>query len=151
MTISDIITLVLGVCTILLAIVSLFNSFINTKLSHGQKKLQEGQVEMQIRDRISNARNRYEDLTLKLAQSKDADESLMPEVLKSAKEEFANAYDEACQKYLDAKVDKIRFEKSYFNEIKSIVENTNFAEWYIGAKTRYQATVKVYREWFQKE
>jgi len=104
---------------------------------------------MQIRERISNARVRYEDLTLQHKQN--LDDKIIESVFDSAKEEFSNAYDEACQKYLDKKVDKTRFKKSYTNEIKSIVDNPAFAAQYKGPQTRFQATVKVYNEWFTLE
>ena len=68
-----------------------------------------------------------------------------------SKEEFLNAYDEACQKYLDKKVDKERFKKSYFTEIQSIVKNENFKPKYDTQSTPYKATVKVYNEWFDLE
>ena len=142
MTIDAIITLVIGIGTILVAICAIINSYQNTRLAQAQ-------VEMQIRERISNARVRYEDLTIKHGQKTDND--LILAVFKSSEEEFANAYDEACQKYLDKKVDKIRFKKSYSNEIKNIVDDSAFSERYKGSQTRFQATVKVYNKWFKLE
>lgn len=142
MTADAIVNLTIGIGTILVAICAIINSFQNTRLAQAQ-------VEMQIRERISNARTRYEDLTIKHGQN--VDDELIAAVFNSAKEEFSNAYDEACQKYLDKKVDKIRFKKSYTNEIKNIVDNPAFSERYKGPQTQFQATVKVYQEWFTLE
>ena len=139
---SDIITLILGIASLVTACGTILLSF-------RYNKLVQGQVEMQIRERITNARIRYEDLTIQYNEALNND--LIISVFESAKEEFLNAYDEACQKYLDKKVDKERFKKSYFVEIQSIVKNDNFKEKYDSQSTDYKATVKVYNEWFNLE
>ena len=54
---DDIITLVLGLSSTLTAVATILLSFRNNKLVQGQ-------VEMQIRERITNARTRYENLTI---------------------------------------------------------------------------------------
>lgn len=139
---SDIITLILGIASLVTACGTILLSF-------RYNKLVQGQVEMQIRERITNARIRYEDLTIQYNEELNND--LIISVFESAKEEFLNSYDEACQKYLDKKVDKERFKKSYFVEIQSIVKNDNFKEKYDSKSTDYKATVKVYNEWFNLE
>ena len=139
---SDIITLILGIASLVTACGTILLSF-------RYNKLVQGQVEMQIRERITNARIRYEDLTIQYNEELNND--LIISVFESAKEEFLNSYDEACQKYLDKKVDKERFKKSYFVEIQSIVKNDNFKEKYDSHSTDYKATVKVYNEWFNLE
>ena len=139
---DDIITLVLGLSSTLTAVATILLSFRNNKLVQGQ-------VEMQIRERITNARTRYENLTIE--HGKNLGDKLIQSVFLSSKEEFLNAYDEACQKYLDKKVDCNRFKKSYFNEIKSLVENPSFKECFDSHSTQYKATVKVYNEWFDLE
>lgn len=139
---NDLITLILGITSFITACCTILLSF-------RYNKLIQGQVEMQIRERITNARIRYEDLIMHY-QSKLGDE-LIKNVYESTKEEFLNSYDEACQKYLDKKVDKERFRKSYFTEIQSIVENETFKHKYDTQSTPYKATVKVYNEWFNLE
>lgn len=139
---SDIITLILGISSIITACGTILLSF-------RYNKLVQAQVEMQIRERITNARTRYEDLII--SHMDELDSGLMKTVYESTKEEFLNAYDEACQKYLDKKVDKTRFKKSYFIEIQSIVRDVIFKEKYDTQSTPYKATVKVYNEWFDLE
>ncbi|WP_321834367.1 hypothetical protein [Clostridium butyricum] len=139
---SDIISLVLGISSSITALGTLVLSF-------RYNKLVQGQVEVQIRERITNARIRYEDLTIRYKN--DLNNNLITDVFESAKEEFLNSYDEACQKYLDKKVDKQRFKKSYMVEIQSIVKNTSFKEKYDTQSTPYKATVKVYNKWFDLE
>lgn len=142
MRISDWITLAIGIGTMLTALCAL-------NLSKNYNKLVQGQVEMQIRERITNARIRYEDLTLQ--HNQNLEDELVKNVFFSATEEFLNAYDEACQKYLDYKVDRERFKKTYLNELQSIVENVNFKAKYEFTITKYRATVKVYKEWIDLE
>ena len=87
---SDIITLILGIASLVTACGTILLSF-------RYNKLVQGQVEMQIRERITNARIRYEDLTIQYNEELNND--LIISVFESAKEEFLNSYDEACQKY----------------------------------------------------
>ncbi len=139
---SDMITLIIGIASLITACGTIVLSF-------RYNKLVQGQVEMQIRERITNARIRYEDLILQYKE-KLGDE-LIRNVYESTKEEFLNAYEEACQKYLDKKVDKNRFKKSYFTEIQSMVKNESFKQKYDTQSTPYKATLKVYKEWFDLE
>lgn len=139
---SDMITLILGIASFITACGTIVLSF-------RYNKLVQGQIEMQIRERITNARIRYEDLTIRYKEN--LGDELVKGVYESTKEEFLNAYDEACQKYLDKKVDKERFKKSYFTEIQSMVENESFKQKYDTQSTPYKATLKVYKEWFDLE
>lgn len=139
---GDIITLALGISSTVTAVATIL-------LSHRYNKLVQGQVEIQIRERITNARIRYENLTIE--HQKNLKDELIQGVFNSSKEEFLNAYDEACQKYLDKKVDRKRFKKSYSNEIQSIVKNPAFKSEFDSRSTPYQATVKVHDEWFNLE
>ena len=139
---KDIITLILGIASIITSCTTIL-------LSLRYNKLVQGQVEMQIRERITNARIRYEDLIIN--HKDEIKDKLINSVYESTKEEFLNAYDEACQKYLDEKVDKERIKKSYFTEIQSIVTNEHFKQKYDTQSTPYKATVKVYNEWFDLE
>lgn len=118
---SDIITLILGIASFITACSTILLSF-------KYNKLVQAQVEMQIRERITYARTRYEDLIIN--HNKELNDELIKMVYESTKEEFLNAYDEACQKYLDGKVDKERFKKSYFIEIQSIVKSVDFKQKY---------------------
>lgn len=70
-------------------------------------------------------------------------------------EDYVTSYEEACSKYLDNKVDKVRFEKSFKNDIRKIVEDeeinkiVNFGK--PSAKSQYGALLKIYGMWFNKE
>ena len=156
MLVNGIGTIVIGASAVLVSVCALTTSRRYNQLVEKQVNLQadynrlvQGQVEMQIRESISNARARYEDLVFVHKENLGDIES----ALSAAKEDFANAYEGACQKYLDGKVDKERFVKSYkdTNELFRIVTDSAFKELYSDTQTNYPATVKVYRAWYQTE
>ena len=103
------------------------------------------QVEMQIRELILSARSRYEDKAVQFKN--DTDNEFSKAMIESALEGVLNAYDEACAKYLDEKVDKERFKKLYHDEIRQLVVDPIIKEKYVEPQTKFHATVKVYTEW----
>lgn len=117
---------------------SLFSFFKSNSLTKGQ-------VEMQIREMISSAKWRYADLGIQL--SKDNQNTTLVASTTAALEDVLNAYDEACAKYIDNKVDKERFKKLYVTEIRNLVEDDNTKHYFVMPQSRFQATVKVYRKW----
>lgn len=115
------------------------------KLTEAANDLTKGQVEMQIREIISTAKARYADIAIQL--SKDNDNETLISSTFAALEDVLNAYDEACSKYIDKKVDVSRFKKLYITEIRNLVEDDNTKSFYFMPQSKFQATVKVYREW----
>ena len=135
----DIAALILSTITAgLSALAAIMTYFNNKKTSYGN-------LELQIRTMISDAKYRQLEWQSKLISEPPN------EVLQSQydvlTEEVLNAYDEACAKYNDGKVDKARFKKMYFHEIRQLVEDDNFKDKYSGIQSRYNATKKVYDEW----
>lgn len=111
--------------------------------------VQLGQVEMQLRELIANAKYRYTDAAIQLVEHMDDDFYIQLE--NTALEEVMNAYDEACAKYLDGKVDKERFKKMYHDEIRQWVEAEKTKTFYQEPQTRYRSTIGVYKEWYDLE
>lgn len=111
--------------------------------------LMRGQVEIQIREMISSAQWRYTDLGIQLSKD-DQNETLIASV-NAALEIVLNAYDEACAKYIDKKVDRERFKKLYITEIRNLVEDDSTKSYYVMPQSKFQSTVKVYREWYNLE
>ena len=109
------------------------------------------QVELEMRTLISNAQNRMQDIALKIAESSGKVPPLFQSVMNAAMEQVANAYDEACDKYLDKKIDLKSFENLYRNEIIQLVENEQFRPLYDTATTRYKATRGVYDAWTKRK
>lgn len=99
-----------------------------------------GQIEIAVRNMISAARSQFYGISTTLPQ----DKVLAERLLNAAREDWLNAYDEACAKYIDGKIDRERFRKLYVNEIKDCVEQFSGE---FGITTRYQAIRAVYNEW----
>ena len=64
-----------------------------------------------------------------------------------ARQNLINSYEEACTKYLDGKIDKVRFKKNYIIEIRNIVEAKELKGLFDSHSSRYKAIIKVYDEW----
>ena len=128
----------------------------NTALATENTRLSNGALEIQIRDMISQARrflaSAIQNSLLAKINPEIANNAGMQELvgslLENAQEDFLYAYEEACMKYIDGKVDKVRFKKTYFKEIQNVVER-NESEF--GASSPYTAIKKVYKEWFDLE
>lgn len=133
-------------------ILSLIAIVVSIVAFHRSNPLQKGQVEMQIRELISNARYRYLDISSRINIKEEEEENV---ILKNGSEalleDLLNAYDEACAKYIDNKVDKKRFKKIYDVEIRQLYEENSLEDKFQKQTTRFQAIRKVYNEWNTKE
>ena len=107
-------------------------------------RITKGQVELQIRELISAARRHHNEM---LVESCNANDEIKKIVLDAAWEDILNAYDEACKKYLDKKVDQKSFKQMYQDEIRKIVEDKEFQEKHSTPQSRYRFILKVYGEW----
>jgi hypothetical protein len=54
-----------------------------------------------------------------------------------------NAYEEACSKYIDNKIDRKRFHQNYRIEIPQLVENEDYKQYFGGENSRYSAILQV--------
>lgn len=108
-------------------------------------------MELDIRNLIMHAKERYEDKVLSFDKGVGKGRLIYTKLMDSVLEDCLNAFDEACTKYIDGKIDKTRFKKTYFDEIRQLVENKAFNDKYSGPQTKYEATVKVYKEWKNRE
>lgn len=74
---------------------------------------------------------------------------------REAVEDNLNAYEDACAKYLDNKIDKQRFKKMYHREIQVLCEtpsdNAIHSFLHPEGSSKFQAIWKVYREWHHHE
>jgi len=129
----------------MIEVLTLIMSIIAIGISMFAIKVTKGQVEIELRNMITSSRERYEDILIKFKENKEERlKEVYENILESSLENYLNSYDEACSKYIDNKVDKVRFKKNYSDEIKNNVEN--FEEKYTQT-SRYKATIKVYNEW----
>ena len=109
------------ISTILSALAFLFSiyTFVKNKkltqrtneLSEIQAKTGQGQLEIQLRELINAASHEITYYGVEL--EKNPTSNILIRSFESAEEQYRNAYEEACSKYLDGKIDKERFEKMY--------------------------------------
>ncbi len=137
----EIISTIISVIAIVISLFSLILTKINTSKI---ERIYYGQSEITIRDAITNAKNRITDILLK------ENNQYTKQCMKVSIEQLLNVYEEACAKYIDSKIDKKRFKKTYIDEIKNIVESDDFKE-YFQFGSKYDAIKKVYDEWFNLE
>ena len=114
-------------------------------IAEEQTMISQGQIELQIHQMISQTKRDLLDIVLKLQGDQSSD--IVQQAFETARELNLNAYDEACSKYLDGKVDKDRFKKNYHVEIRQLVEDENNREKFDAVTSRYKCILKVYNEW----
>lgn len=125
-----------------------------------------GQAETALRAAISTTRQRIEDSALKIEEllngrvliQLNAAEKRRLELLDKSRssivEDHLNAYEDACGKYLDDKIDRERFKKSYVSEIGNICnhEIASYAKhMQPKSNSKYEAIWKVFDEWHRFE
>lgn len=130
------------------------------RLSKEANKSAEASVEMSLFSEINSTKEKIMDCTesmegLKAKKTLTAEEKRLLDFkeqrFRVALENNLNAYNEACAKYLDGKIDKVRFKKSYHSEIQNIVQNQNLKKYFEGPASKYKAVLKVFDEWFNLE
>jgi hypothetical protein len=126
------------------------------RVSSKANKSAEASVEIAIQSAITSTKEKIMDCSesmeeLLAKQNLTDSEKRLLDLKKKrfnvALENNLNAYEDACAKYIDGKVDKVRFRKSYSTEIRNIVEDKNFEKYFDAVKSRYKAILKVYKEW----
>jgi len=125
-----------------------------------------GQTETSLREQIQSTRNRSEDCMLKIVELMKGRQrvSLSPEeevyiaqlelTYRSAIEGHLNAFEDACGKYLDKKIDLSRFEKMYRTEIQTVCDHTKITyepHMHPESNSKFQAIWKVHQKWFKVE
>lgn len=144
---------------LLVAVIALY---VSAKASSRSEALQHASVEIEVRASIDVSRARVEDLSIThsplLAKDKatlTAEEAtyidIVRKVFDSAIENNVNAYENACQKYVDKKIDRVRFKKAYQTEIRQLVESSAHKRFFDGVTSRYKAILLVYGHWENKE
>lgn len=113
-----------------------------------QTKTGQAQLEIQLRELINVASREIAHYGLEL--EKNPTSNILIKSFETAEEQFRNAYEEACSKYLDGKLDKERFEKMYFIEIQNLVTNEDQKKHYDATQSHYRCTLAVYNQWFNK-
>lgn len=134
------------------------------KISKENLDLQHGMVELEMRQAIENAKSKVNDISVVMAplvakeessQALNDEDSKTLEIYRknfnASVQTLMNTYDDACSKYIDGKVDKIRFKKNYRYEIRNLLENKELKEYFDPLTSRYKPILNVYTEWENME
>lgn len=119
------------------------------ELSKKQALTAQGAMETQLRSAIATASSEVRHCALACEENPNSE--VRRKNFESAEEELRNAYEDACSKYIDGKIDCSRFEKNYSQEINNLVTDETQRAFYSDIQSPYVATVKVYKQWFRKE
>lgn len=151
------------------------------ELSQKNNLLAEADIEFQIASNIRETENRVSDISIELIKykankqytynesiedsdskkvtgsdkkekSEDKIECAIKLAYNTAVESNLNAYEEACAKYLDGKVDKDRFKKNYHRQIRRLIEDSKpLMKYFDKPSSAYRCILKVYNEWYNLE
>lgn len=139
------------IVAIVISILGLFISVISIIRAKNAHKIAQGQIELNIHQLLNQTKKDVIDIALVIAEKCSGNEqemrSAIAKAFDTANERNLNAYEEACAKYLDNKVDKERFKKNYHIEIRQLVEDTNNQSKFDANTSTYKAILKVYKEW----
>lgn len=168
MTMYEIVAVIVSIVALVVTLVNVvfyiklttkYNALVQeqNKISIEQNKISQGQAETQMRELIMRARQEVSVCSEKLVNCVLTDnnssqlQTVYQKMFDVAQEDLRNAYEEACSRYLDEKVDKERFKRMYYSEIQNLVENKDQIEYFDTVKSRYKCILKVYKEWFDLE
>lgn len=139
------------IVAIVFSLIGLLISIISIVRANSAHKIAQGQIELNIHQLLNQTKKDVMDITIVIAEKCSNDDQnmkgVLTQALNTANERNLNAYEEACAKYLDNKVDKERFKKNYHIEIRQLVEDDNNKNKFDATTSPYKAILKVYKEW----
>ena len=126
------------------------------KLSEQSNKISEATIETSMLSAIRDAKQQvYRAInvvqeTLSKNPQTEAEKKLLEthkHIYESSLQDSLNAYEDACAKYIDNKIDKERFTKNFKTEIRQLFESTELSTHLHPINSKYRALRKVYDEW----
>lgn len=128
----------ISLIAVVIAFISLFNS----------KKASQVSMELLIQQLIGTSRKDTREFSYKISSG---DKDITKKLLDSYLEQELNTYDVACAAYIDKKIDRKRFKKTYSTEIQNLFEKGEATKKLLDRPGRYNAIKKVYENWFNLE
>lgn len=105
------ISIIISIFSLIISIVNVFMYIKLTSKYNNMVSIQtltaQGAFETQIRSLISDATKEITHYAVEL--QRDPKNPILQQAYFAAEEQYRNAYEEACGKYIDGKIDKIRF------------------------------------------
>ena len=156
MTEFEKLTIIIASIGCLISIVTfLYTFFANKKNKKTIIKLNSANLEVMISERISSAREKTDQAMLRIAEVSDKKITgdhltALQKSFNSSLENYLNILEEACAKYIDDKIDKIRFKKTYKTSIKQIFENETYKN-FLDSDTaqKFPSLLKLYKKWYE--
>lgn len=155
MTKYELFSIIIGGTNLIVASVVAISTYLNSrqlkKLQEKNLKLNMAQTELYIQELLVNARKIFLDMTLERLKLSINNENtkqndLNDSLIKHTLQEVLNSYEIACMKYLDDKVDKDRFKKTYIKEITDLFKTESYKK-LLDETNSFQAIKKVNNEW----
>jgi hypothetical protein len=149
------------------AVISIIAMILSWAAAARARNVSVGSLETTIRSAISQTRGAVRAIALQIASAADgktekelqaaAQQRRMEplrQIFAEAVEDNLNAYEDACAKYLDKKIDRERFKKMYSEEIRGLCTNAKAPTeemLHPEATSKFRAIWKVYRMWHVAE
>jgi len=160
MEIASLIVAILSLAVAIIAIIIANNASAKAnKIAQGELGVSYGTIELEMRKAISDQSERISDLSLQtpclivksqnqtITVEESAQLGALQASIHAAIQNYLNTYDDACAKYIDGKIDKARFKKSFNVEIRNLLERPSLKLFFDPHTSRYKAIIKVYNEW----
>ena len=160
---TEIIAVIISGISLILALVSFIFSIISkiksSSIALENTRLANGMLELEGRTAIREENARVNEVGMKisplieknkrdeLSQDQKTELEFLVKNMKAAEQGMLNAYEEACSKYIDNKIDRTRFRKTYQFEIRNLLESTGLKQYFDTHTSRYRAIIKVYNDW----
>lgn len=112
--------------------------------------LAEATLENQLQVSISSALDKIQQAGLALSNKKEdeADYGLFKQAYRVAQENWLNAHDQACISYLEGKINKATFKRTYHVPIRNIMKEFGPTSFFTPANlSPYQSILKCFDEW----
>jgi hypothetical protein len=154
MTYFEKLTVLISSIGCLISIATLiYTFFANKKNKKTIIKLNSANLEVMLSERISSAREKTDQAMLKIAEvsGKNITKDHLTALQKSFNsnlENYLNILEEACAKYIDDKIDRVRFKQTYKTSIKQIFENQTYKN-FLDSETapKFPNLLKLYKDW----
>jgi hypothetical protein len=160
----------IAAASLLLSVIAVFISAFSARRANLANDVSMGQAENELRNSIRTTKSRVEDIGLQMASLLDGKRpdqlnaqerrhfGVLDKIFRSAVEENLNAYENACAKYRDRKIDRKRFKQTYYTEVRKLCEPpldgspSAIKDLMHPADTSsFQAIWMVFREWHHRE
>ncbi|OUT13840.1 hypothetical protein [Campylobacter concisus] len=137
---------IISVGLLIVSMLTLITTVGYVMITRDQSLTSKGILETEIRKNIVETRLRIIEYANKIPDKlSDNEKESIKLIIESLYEDYRNAYEDACSKYEDKKIDRKRFEKMYKDSIRQLVENSVHKEFYSEPQTKYTCTLNFYK------